>query len=417
MFPIRVAVTGLGSVNGLGHNLDQTWSAFKEGISGVSLLPAIDDGLPFDYPVKIAGLVQNYQIAEDILSLKEKDRYSKFIHYALDSAVQAYKHAQISSATYPLTRQGCILGIGMGGFPEIEKEDREFIKKNKAKTSPFFITSIISNMAPGLISIKLGLQGANFSVTSACASAGHAITTAFNLIQAGQQDMILCGGAEAVTSKLTLGGFHTIKALSTREVDPASASCPFDKNRDGFVMAEGAAVLVLENYEKAKARGAKIYAEVVACGFSSDANHITAPHPEGLGAANSMKMALELAHLKPEDIDYINAHGTSTPLGDKLESDAIKKVFGSHAYKLHVSSTKSMTGHLLGAAAAIESIACVMALHDGIIPPTINLHHQDPECDLNYTPLKSVKKNMQYVMNNSFGFGGTNSTIIFKKSL
>lgn len=412
----RVAVTGLGSVNCLGHDVSQTWSALIEGKSGITTLPVINDGLAFDAPVNIGGVVKNYQIAEDLLSAKERDRYSQFIHFALDSAVQAYKHANLSTETYPLTRQGCILGVGMGGLPEIEKEDREFIKKTRPKTSPFFITSIISNMAPGLISIKLGLQGANLAVTSACASAGHAITTAYNLIQLGQQDIILCGGAEAVTSKLTLSGFHTIKALSSRDVLPHEASCPFDSNRDGFVMAEGATVLVLENYEKAKARGAKIYAEIIGCGFSSDANHITAPHPEGLGAANSMIAAISQAQLQVSDIDYINAHGTSTPIGDKLESDAIKKVFGEHAYKLNVSSTKSMTGHMLGAAAAIESLACVMALHDGIIPPTINLHHPDPACDLNYTPLKAVKKNMQYVMNNSFGFGGTNSTIIFKKS-
>lgn len=412
----RVAVTGLGSVNCLGTNLTSTWDAMINGRSGISTLAPIDDGLAFDFPVKIAGIVQNYQIAEELLSAKERDRYSKFIHYALDSAVQAYKHAKLDPAHYPLTRQGCILGVGMGGLPEIEKEDREFIKKQKAKTSPFFITSIISNMAPGLISIKLGLQGANFAVTSACASAGHAISSAYNLIQLGQQDMILCGGAEAVTSKLTLGGFHTIKALSTRDVAPELASCPFDANRDGFVMADGAAVLVLENYQKAVARGATILAEIVACGFSSDANHITAPHPEGIGASNSMNMALELAKLSPSDIDYINAHGTSTPLGDKIESDAIKKIFGTQAFKVNVSSTKSMTGHLLGAAAAIESLACVMALQDGIIPPTINLHTPDSACDLNYTPNTAVKKKLHYVMNNSFGFGGTNSTIIFKHS-
>lgn len=412
----RVAVTGLGSVNCLGFNLAQTWNALSQGRSGISLLPSIDDGLTFDYPVKIAGIVRDYQIAEDLLSAKEQERNSKFTHYSLDSAMQAYQQAGLNTKVYPAHRQGCVLGIGMGGFPEIEKEDREFIKKTKAKTSPFFITSMISNMAPGLISIKLGLQGANFVVTSACASAGHAITTAYNLIQLGQQDVILCGGAESVTSKLTLAGFHTIKALSTREVEPALASCPFDADRDGFVMSEGAAVLVLENYEKAVARGAPILAEIIACGYSSDANHITAPHPEGLGAVNSMKMALNIANLKPEQIDYINAHGTSTPLGDKIESEAIKQVFAEHAYKLNVSSTKSMTGHMLGAAAALESLACVMALKEGLIPPTINLHHPDPECDLNYTPLKAVKRNLQYVMNNSFGFGGTNSTIIFKRS-
>lgn len=412
----RVAVTGLGSVNCLGKNLTSTWTALKTGQSGITKLAPIIDGLAFDFPVTAAGQVHDYLIAENLLSAKERDRYSKFIHFALDSAFQAYQQAQLSTSTYPLTRQGCILGVGLGGFPEIEKEDREFIKKQKAKTSPFFITSLIANMAPGLISIKLGLQGANFAVTSACASAGHAITNAYNLIQLGQQDMILCGGAEAVTSKLTMAGFHTIKALSTREVDPNLASCPFDANRDGFVMSEGAAVMVLENYEKAVARGATILAEIVASGYSSDANHITAPHPEGLGAANSMTMALEQANLKPEDIHYINAHGTSTPLGDKIESDAIKKVFGKHAYQLNISSTKSMTGHMLGAAAALESLACIMALQTSVIPPTINLHHPDADCDLNYTPLKAVEKNLQYVMNNSFGFGGTNSTIIFKHS-
>lgn len=411
----RVAVTGLGTVNCLGHDVPTTWNAMLNGTSGVSLLGPSHDGLAFDYPVKCAGQVTNYKISDEILAPKEQSRFGRFIHFALDSAVQAFNHSGIKNGAYSPSNMGCILGVGMGGFPEIEQELREFDKKNKAKTSPFFITSIISNMSSGLISIRLGLKGANFAVTSACASSGHALHTAFNMIQLGQQDYILCGGTESVTSKLTMAGFHTIKALSSRDVDPKKASCPFSLDRDGFVMSEGAAVLALENYDKAVARGANIIAEIVSSGFSSDAYHITAPHPEGLGAVQSMKMALDQIQMNYADIGYINAHGTSTPIGDKIESDAIKHVFNEHAYKLNVSSTKSMTGHMLGAAAAIESIACVKALESGFIPPTINLDRQDPECDLNYTPNVPVKKNIEFVMNNSFGFGGTNSTIVFKK--
>jgi len=418
----RVVVTGLGAVSGTGLNVESNWHSLLAGISGVKRVSESDypdevETIPF--PVTILGKPKNFLLEEELLSARESGRYDLFIHYALKAAQEALAHGELldlNKSPYERSRMGVILGVGMGGFPFIEKQYRELLKKSRPKTNPFFITSVIPNMAPGLISMRFGLEGANFAVSSACASSGHAILNAFQLIQLGQQDVILAGGSEAVFTKLTTSGFATIKALSTRDVDPEQASCPFDRDRDGFVMGEGSGILLLENRESAIKRGAKILAEIVSVGLSSDAYHVTAPHPDGKGAINSMKQALEIAKIPPEEVDYINAHGTSTPIGDKIESQAIKTVFGKHAYELNISSTKSMTGHLLGAAAGLESVICVKSLLTQSIAPTINLKNPDPECDLNYTPNTMAKKSIKYAMNNSFGFGGTNTSILFKSA-
>jgi 3-oxoacyl-[acyl-carrier-protein] synthase II len=302
----------------------------------------------------------------------------------------------------------------MGGFPFIESQHEKILGSKRPRTTPFFIPSLIPNMASGLLSIKKGFKGTNFSISSACASSGHAIEIGMRLIQAGALDAVVVGGAEAVVTPLTTAGFHSMKALSKRDVDPQLASCPFSKNRDGFVIAEGAGVLILENKEKAKNRGQKLLAEIAAASSSADAFHITAPAKDGSGAMACMRGALTEAGIKPEEIDYINAHGTSTPIGDKVETEAIKNVFGEYSNKVNISSTKSMSGHLLGAAAGLESALCVQSLIEQQILPTANLTEPDELCDLNYTPLKAVNKPLRYVMNNSFGFGGTNSCIIFK---
>lgn len=310
---------------------------------------------------------------------------------------------------------GSILGTGLGGFPSIEDTVRVYDAKGPRRVSPFFIPSFIPNMATGKISMLYNFKGINYATSSACASAGHAISAAANEIMLGRQDAILTGGSEAVISGLTISGFNSMKALSRWNDRPEQASRPFDKDRNGFVIGEGAGVLMLENLEKAQARGATILAELVGHASTADAYHITAPHPEGAGTIPCMLQALQFSGIKPEDIDYINAHGTSTPAGDIAETNAIKNTFKDHAYNLHVSSTKSMTGHLLGAAGGLESVFCIKALTDQIIPPTINLDQQDPDCDLNYVANTALKKELNYVLNNSFGFGGTNSTLIFKK--
>ncbi len=409
----RVAITGMGMINGLGHNLTDVWANAIEGKSGVSLIEQIDTEA---LGVKIAGEVKNFTIAEEVMDAKEAGRYDRFIHFAMHSSHEALKHAGLLDSThYEKSRMGCILGVGIGGLPEMERTAKILFEKGPKRVSPFFIPAIIPNMTSGLVSIRFGLEGLNYSVASACASAAHAITAACYEIMFGRQDVVVSGGAESVVCNLTMAGFGNMKALSKRNDEPARASRPFDIGRDGFILGEGAGIVILENYDKAVARGATIYAEVIGHGASSDAYHITAPHPEGDGAYRSMKMAVEDAGIDFNQIDYVNAHGTSTPLGDIGETKAIKKTFGAHANKLLVSSTKSMTGHLLGAAGGIETIFCAMALHTGIIPPTINLENQDPECDLNYVPNKAVKADIKYALNNSFGFGGTNSSLVLKK--
>jgi len=413
----RVAITGMGAVTGLGHTLKDNWSNALEGKSGVSL---IEQANTEQMLTKIAGEVKNFHLAEHILEAKEAPRYDRFIHFAMHSAYEALNDAGLITnneinATYEAHKMGSILGVGIGGFPEIERTAQLLVTKGPKRVSPFFIPAVIPNMTTGLISIRFGLRGLNYSISSACASAAHALTAACYEIMFGRQDIMVSGGAESVVCQLGMSGFINMKALSRRNDEPHRASRPFDTDRDGFVLGEGAGILVLENYDKAVARGAKIYAEIVGHGATSDAYHITAPHPEGDGAYNSMKMAVESAGVAFNEVGYVNAHGTSTPLGDIGETKAIKRTFGDHAKNLYVSSTKSMTGHLLGAAGGIETIFCAMALHEGIIPPTINLENQDPECDLNYVPNKPVKADIKYALNNSFGFGGTNSSLLLKK--
>ncbi len=411
----RVAITGLGISCGLGQNLKEVWANAIEGKPGVSLIEQLNTE---NLAVKIAGEVKNFQLSNDILPEKEHARYDRFIHLGLHSTDEAIKDAGFERKDwkgYDPKKVGCILGVGMGGFPFIEAQHSIYLERGPRRVSPFFIPSIIPNMASGLITIQYDMKGINYTIASACASAAHAISTAAMEIQTGRHEVMITGGTESVLSDMTIMGFANMKALSRRNDEPEKASRPFDLGRDGFIMGEGAGIIVLEDYDKAKARGAKIYAEVVGHGSSSDAYHITAPHPEGLGAFECMKASLEMADIKPEQVGYINAHGTSTPLGDIGETNAIKKAFGDHAYNLHVSSTKSMTGHLLGAAGGIESVFCAMALHTGDLPPTINLDNQDPECDLNYIANKSIKKQVDYALNNSFGFGGTNCSLILKR--
>jgi 3-oxoacyl-[acyl-carrier-protein] synthase II len=408
----RVAITGIGAICGLGKNISEIWSHAMEGKSGISTI----ERFPLaESPVTFAGEIKNFKLSDDLMDPKDQDRFDLFNHYGLHAASEALIQAKLTNTTYPDHKIGIILGTGLGGFPHIEMNHKNYIEKGARRVSPFFIPSIIPNMPGGLMSIQFGFRGINFAVASACASSAHALEVAAMEIMLGRQDAVITGGTEAVITPFTIAGFASMKALSKRNSEPSKASRPFDQDRDGFVMGEGAGILVLENYEKAKARGAKILAEVISFGASSDAHHFTAPHPEGAGAITSMIQALEMAQISPSAIGYINAHGTSTPLGDAAETGAIKQVFKDHAYNLHVSSTKSMTGHLLGAAGGLESIFCVKALMEGMLPPTINLDKPDPLCDLNYVPHKPIKKDFEYALNNSFGFGGTNSSTIFKK--
>lgn len=408
----RVAITGVSAMCGLGNNLNEVWTNLIEGKSGISNIPDID---PEMVPVQFAGRVKDFQISEEILDKKEWARFDTFIHYALHCSDEAIKNSGLLEAGYSPEMIGSILGTGLGGFPSIEKTQSIYEKKGPRRISPFFIPSFIPNMATGKISMKYNFRGINYAASSACASAGHALAAAANEVMLGRQDAIVTGGSEAVISGLTISGFNSMKALSRWNDRPTEASRPFDKDRNGFVIGEGAGILIVENYDKAKARGANILAELVGYASTADAYHITSPHPEGEGTIPCMEQAIKYAGIQKEDINYINAHGTSTPAGDIAETNAIKGVFGEHAYNLDISSTKSMTGHLLGAAGGIESVFCVKALADEIIPPTINLENQDEQCDLNYVANTAKKKSIQYALNNSFGFGGTNSSLIFKK--
>jgi 3-oxoacyl-[acyl-carrier-protein] synthase II len=408
----RVAITGMGALCGLGNDLETVWQNALAGKSGVSRIQNVDENM---WPVQIAGLVQNFKISENLLEAKEQDRFDTFIHYAIKCTDDALKQSNLLDAGYDPYRIGSILGTGLGGFPFIEKAHLTYIEKGPRRISPFFVPSFIPNMSTGKISMIWNFRGINHAVSSACASAAHAIGAAATEIMLGRQDAVITGGSESVVSGLTIAGFNAMKALSKRNDEPTLASRPFDRDRDGFVMGEGCGILILENLEKARARGAKILAEVVGFGATADAYHITAPHPEGEGTIPCMQMAMQQAGIGPTEIDYINAHGTSTPTGDLAETNAIKAAFGEHAYKLNVSSTKSMTGHLLGAAGGIESVFCVQSIVDQIIAPTINLNVPSEGCDLNYTALNAQKRNIRYVLNNSFGFGGTNSTTIFKR--
>jgi 3-oxoacyl-[acyl-carrier-protein] synthase II len=415
----RVVVTGISSLTGLGSNTDQLWQSVAAGRSSVKSLPDSFgiDSLDFEYPVKIGSFVpEDFTISEDLIDLKTQSRFDKFTLYSVYCADQLLKSAKLNIGEhYKSTEVGCILGVGMGGFPILENEHHKFVNGNRARTGPFFIPSIIPNMATGMIAIKFGIQGVNYTISSACASSAHSIEAGILQIRSGHHKAMIVGGSESVMTKLTYGGFSSMKALSKRDVAPEKACCPFSLDRDGFVMGEGAALLLIEDLASATSRGANILAEIVGFGSSCDANHITSPHPEGIGATISMNKALKEAQISPSEIDYINAHGTSTPIGDKIETVAIKNVFGKYAQDLNISSTKSMSGHLLGAAAGLESVICVLSILNQIVPPTINLENPDPECDLNYTANHAQKKKINYCLNNAFGFGGTNASLIFKR--
>ena len=408
----RVVITGLGAVSPNGLSLVETWENTLAGKSGVGYIEQCDTS---DLTVKIAGEVKNFQLPENLLPLREQSRFDRFTLFAVKAAHEALEKANVKKDSYPPHKMGCIFGVGMGGFPVVESNYRNLFDKGPRRVSPFFIPAIIPNMAPGLLSILQKFKGVNYSIASACASASHAIGMAALEIKSGRQDIIITGGTEAAISKISIAGFANMKALSRWNDRPTEASRPFDQKRNGFVMGEGAGILILEALESASKRGAPIYAELLGDGYSSDSHHITAPHPEGEGAALAIDNALKYAQVKPEQIDYINAHGTSTPQGDAVEALAIKKVFLQHSNRPYISSTKSMTGHLLGAAGGIESIFCIMALKTGKIPPTINLDEPDPDCKLNHVSNQFVKADIQYALNNSFGFGGTNASLVFKR--
>ncbi len=410
----RVVVTGMGAITPIGNTLEEYWNALVAGTSGAGLITHFDTS---NYKVKFACEVKNFD-ALNFLDRKEARKMDPFTHYALVSADQAIADSGILQQSFNPDRIGVIWGAGIGGLSTFFNEIVDYAKGDgQPRFSPFFIPKMIIDIAAGYISIKHNLRGPNYGTVSACASSTHALIDAFNIIRLGKADAIVAGGSEACVNEPSVGGFSNMKALSERNDDIATASRPFDKDRDGFVMGEGGACLILEDLDHAKARGAKIYAEIVGGGMTADAYHLTAPHPEGLGATNVMRMALEDAHLSLSDIDYINVHGTSTPLGDIAEVKAIKNVFGEHSYNLNISSTKSQTGHLLGGAGAIEAVACVMAVANDTVPPTINHFTDDPEIDpkLNLTFNVAQKRTINAALSNTFGFGGHNASVIFKK--
>jgi len=407
----RVVVTGMGMVSPLGLDLMSSWKAVIEGKSGVGYITHFDAS---DYSVRIAAEVKGFD-PSNYIELKEVKKMDRFIHFAVAATHMAFEDSMLKITPENAERTGIVIGSGMGGLPAIEYYHRILLEKGWKRVSPFFIPMVIVNLAAGQISIRYGIKGPTLAVTTACATGNHSIGEAFRMIQYGDADVIIAGGAEAVITPMAIAGFAVMRALSTRNDEPEKASRPFDSDRDGFVMGEGAGILILEELEHAIKRGAKIYAELVGYGMSSDAYHITAPAPAGTGGASCMKMALNDTGISPEEVDYINAHGTSTKQGDELETQAIKTVFGEHAYKLSVSSTKSMTGHLLGAAGGVEAIFTILSIYEDIVPPTINLDNPDPECDLDYVPYKPRKKQVRYAMSNSFGFGGTNASLLFKK--
>jgi len=403
----RVVVTGLGILSPIGNTVDEAWSSCIEGKSGIS---KIDIGLE-NNPVTIGGRLKNFN-PEEFLDQKEVRRIDPFIQYGIIAANQSIKHSGILDSDIDLLKVGVNFGAGIGGIDTIEKNKILLEKRGFKKVSPFFVPGSIVNMISGLVSIKHGFMGPNTSMVTACSTGNHCIGIAARYVAYGEADVMIAGGAEMASTPLSIAGFISSRALSMNS-DPETASRPWDINRDGFVLSDGAGSLVLEEFEHAKARGANIYAEIIGFGTSSDAHHMTAPPDDGRGAALSMSNAIHDAEINLSDINYINAHGTSTPLGDLAETIALKKVFGESVPQ--ISSTKSMTGHTLGAAGAIESIFCIKAINNGIIPPTINLTDPDPLCNLNYTPLVSTENNVSIAMNNSFGFGGTNSTLVFKK--
>ena len=410
----RVVVTGIGTINAIGNNIEEYFSNLENGVSGAAEITLFD---ATNFKSRIACEVKNYDWS-NYFERKEVRKFDRFCQFGLIAATEAVEDASFDFDTLDKERVGVIWSSGIGGIQSLHDEVMGWAEGDGIpRHSPFFVPRLITDIVAGHISIKYGLMGPNYSVTSACASSNHAMIDALNLIRWGKADVIVTGGSEAPITIDGLGGFSSMHALSTRNDDPKHASRPFDAGRDGFVIAEGAGSLVFEEYEHAKARGAKIYCEVAGGGMSADAYHMTAPHPEGKGAIKSMKEALEDAELNIKDIDYLNTHGTSTPLGDLAELTAIQTFFGNHAYEMNISSTKSMTGHLLGATAAVEALACVMAITKGVVPPTINVEELDPQIDskLNLTLGKAQKREVRCAMSNTFGFGGHNSTIVFRK--
>jgi 3-oxoacyl-[acyl-carrier-protein] synthase II len=407
----RVVLTGFGAVTPLGIGKDEFWNALLEGKSGVGYITRFDAS---EHDTKIAAEVKGFDPTV-FMEKKEAKRMDMFAQYAVAGTKMALDDAGIDLSTINTDRAGAIIGSGIGGITTLEAEKEKLDEKGPGRISPLFIPMMIANMAAGQVSMTFGLKGSSMTITTACASATHAIGEAFRMIKSGYLDMAVSGGTESSITPLSMAGFISMKALSTRNEEPWKASRPFDKNRDGFVMGEGSGIVILEELDHALKRGARIYAEVVGYGSTSDAFHITQPDPEASGAMRAMALALEEGGASPCDVDYINAHGTSTYFNDKLETLAIKRLFGEYAKNLNISSTKSMTGHLLGAAGGVEAIATAMAIHTGVIPPTINYEVQDEECDLNYTPNHAVKRSVRYGLSNSLGFGGHNASILFKR--
>ena len=410
----RVVITGIGTINPIGNNIEQYFRNLEQGVSGADTITSFD---ATKFSSRVACQVKDFDPSL-FFERKELRKYDRYSQFALVAATEAVEDAALDFESLNLERVGVIWASGVGGMQTFYDEVMGWAEGNGTpRFSPFFVPKMISDIAAGHISLKYGFMGPNYCVTSACASSNHAMIDALNLIRWGKADMVVTGGSEAPVIIPAVGGFSSMRALSTRNDDPKHASRPFDKDRDGFVIAEGAGALIFEEYEHAVARGAKIYCEVAGGGLSADAYHMTAPHPEGKGAIASMRLALEDAGLQTTDVDYLNAHGTSTPIGDLAEITAVQGLFGEHAYKMNISSTKSMTGHLLGATAAVEALACVFAITKGIVPPTINVEEVDPQIDsrLNLTLGKAQKRDVKVAMNNTFGFGGHNSTIIFRK--
>ncbi len=407
----RVVVTGLGVVSPLGTGTEKNWDALMKGQSGIAPITRYDAS---DLPTQIAAEVKDFN-ADDFIDKKEQKKMDLFIQYSLAASEMAMQDSGFEVTEENAERVGVLVGSGLGGLPTMEHYHNVMQEKSYKRITPFFIPMLIINLAPGQISIRFGAKGPNLSTVSACATGTNSIGDAYHMIARGDADAMIAGGTESTITPLAVSGFNVMKALSTRNDDPAGASRPFDKGRDGFVMGEGAGIVILEEMESAKKRGAKIYAEVGGYGLTSDAYHLTAPAPEGEGAARCMKMALNNAGVNPDEVGYINAHGTSTPYNDMYETMAIKSIFGDHAYQLKVSSTKSMTGHGLGAAGGLEAVYSLLAMDRGMLPPTINYTDPDPDCDLDYVPNNPVEADVKVAISNSLGFGGTNATILFKK--
>jgi len=407
----RVVVTGLGLVTPVGNSVSESWENILAGRSGIDTITHFDTA---DFPVRIGGSVKNFNV-EDYISAKDAKKMDPFIHYGIAAGMQAFRDAGLEVTETNAYRIGVAIGSGIGGLPGIEKGTETLLHKGPRRLSPFFVPSNIINMVSGNLSIELGVKGPNFAIVTACASGTHSIGDAARIIEHGDADVMIAGGAEMASSPTALAGFANAKALSTRNEDPQAASRPWDRDRDGFVLSDGSGVIVLEEYEHAKRRGARIYAEVAGYGMSGDAYHMTAPSQDGDGAARCMQNALADAGMEASDVDYINAHGTSTPAGDVIESNAVKRVFGGKSKNLAISSTKSMIGHLLGAAGGVEAVFSILAICDNVAPPTINLDNPDADCDLDYVPHEARQMKIDVTLSNSFGFGGTNGCIIFKR--